>query len=175
MLKKFRLKLSTQNTNEVRKDKNYRQNSWNLLFLLFLNEKKKINFNKLNAFEKQQYYLYLVKEEIEKDNLERALVFLNSIKNYTLFPENEKKVFLLKSQIYLLQNQKELASNYLVKLLYSSLSQEAEIALIFKVVEILLELEWNEEAKSIFTKIKRENLPERFLNQYEEIVSLLSS
>lgn len=153
----------------ARKDKQYRVNSWNLSFLLYLNKIKKIQKELLNPFEKQKYLLFLAQEELEKENYDSVFSILKQAENLLLTSKNEQQIYLLKARIYLLQNKKEEAINHFVKLLYSSSQETTQILLILRIIPLMIEKNWHQEAIKIFIQIEKKKVPKELQPQYFQV------
>ena len=154
-----------------RKNKQYREHSWRLIELLASKKERKILSNKLNLLEKQYYFIYFAKEALLKENPSLALATLKKASNDVFFSENEKQIYLLKANAYLIQNKKKQAINHLIKLLYASQNQETQVILIFKILPLLLAENWHQDAKQILSQINKDQLPAQLQKQYLQIVA----
>ena len=157
----------------------YRIASWALLKLL---EKKTLDVpdplqkqkEQLNIFERQKYSLYRAQYSLNQGELAKAEAILNEADNYILQPEHYQEMLLLKIQIYLAKGENKEALNYLTKLIYNPfIESKTRGVLILKATELLLELNWYEEANRIFITINKNQLPQNLQEQYGKIYQQL--
>jgi tetratricopeptide (TPR) repeat protein len=156
-----------------RKNKKYRANSWNLVFLMYKAQTKVVEAEKLNLLEEQEYQLYLAKENFLEEDYQAALALLEKAKLYILQPEKQQQINLLKGRIYLKQEKGKKAINHFIKLLYSPLQEDTKISLTLNIIPMLLAENWHQEAKIIFEKIEKTQIPTELAQKYFEIKSVL--
>ena len=151
----------------IRKNKQYRVSSWNLLFFLSTKQEPQLVSTKnLNPLEKQEYFLFLAQEELTKKNYNNVFQILKQAENLTLTAKNEQQIYLLKAQTYLLQEKNDNAINYFIKLLYSPIQEKTQVLLILEIIPIMLEKNWYQEAEKLFRQIKEKNIPQELKLQY---------
>ena len=151
-----------------RKDKNYREDSWN--FILSLYDKKitkNINLNKLNDLEKQEYFLHQANLALFQKNYLTLEKILKNLEKKPIFPKNEQEIYYLKAKNYLEKKDIKKSINQLTKLLYSFLSEETRNWVLLQITYLMLVENWNQEAEMLFTKINQETIPENLKEQYK--------
>lgn len=155
---------------------NYRSESKKLLKLLpQTSTAKTVNKNLLSSFEKQIYSIITAKQQIAKNQLKQAKNNLNERTDYLQVPPHYQQQLLLISKINLLENQPEKAVRNLTRIIYGKIKQEIRSILILQAVKIMLDLEWKNEAKILFSNLKKTELPQELKQNYENLQATIRS